>query len=292
MGWRRSSLGWAMAMAMTTSSLAGPAADALHARHAALAIDLQDNAFGRPIQVTSTQAGSRLAGEVHAVLAHPFGRVRATLRQPGRWCELLVLPFNTLACREVAGATGPVLHLRVGRRPDQPLEQAFALALAFQPVADTADYFELRLGADEGPLGTRDLRIAVSAVPLPGGRSFLRLGYAYGFGLAGRVAMRAYLATAGAGKVGFSTEPGQGGPPVPVGGLRGAVERNAMRHYLAIDALLETLDALPGELPRRRLEAWFDAAERYPRQLHEMDKATYVALKEGAIARMRASGAW
>lgn len=282
--------GLGLAMVLTATSVAGAGADVLHARHAQLAASLRDNAFGRPIHVTSTQAGSTLAGEVHAVLAHPFGRVRATLRQPGRWCDLLVLPFNTLACREAGDAARPVLRLRVGRRPDQPLEQAFALGLALRPVADAADYFEVRLEADDGPLGTRDVRITVAAVPLPGGRTFMRLGYAYGFGMAGRLAVRAYLATAGARKVGFSAEPGEDGQPVPVGGLRGAVERNAMRHYLAIDATLETLDAPPGEQPRRRLEAWFDAAERYPRQLHEMDKATYVALKEGAIARMRAPG--
>ena len=123
-------------------------AEALLARHAQLAPALDRNAFGRPIQVASVQEGDTLRGEVHAVLAHPFGRVRATLRPPGRWCDILVLPFNTLGCREAAGPSpggGPVLELRVGRRPDQPPREAFPLRLAMRTVADRADYLEARL---------------------------------------------------------------------------------------------------------------------------------------------------
>ncbi|MFD0669131.1 hypothetical protein ACT80S_15530 [Ramlibacter sp. MAHUQ-53] len=294
------------AIGLAAALLAGPAApspalaqaqaQALRERHAQLLPALRRNEFGRPIHVASQAQGEELRGEVHAELEHPFAAVREALRPPGRWCEVLVLPFNTLDCEEVpqdreggaaargdpAGA-GPVLALRVGRRPDQPPQQAFALRLSVRTVAEAPDYLEVRLEADRGPMGARDLRISVAAMPLAGGRSFLRLGYAYGAGLPGRMAMRAYLATAGAGKVGFSTEPGEDGRPRPVGGLRGVVERNAMRHYLAIDATLGTLQATP----RQRVEAWFDAAQRYPQQLHEMDKATYVALKEGVVARVR-----
>ena len=116
----------------------------------------------------------------------------------------------------------------------------------------------------------------------------MRLGYSYGFGMAGKLAMRAYLATAGADKVGFTRDgDGKGARPHYIGGMRGAVERNAMRYYLAIDAYLDSLRAPPDQRPERRLNAWFDATERYPQQLHEMDKKTYVATKRMEIERQR-----
>ena len=37
----------------------------------------------------------------------------------------------------------------------------------------------------------------------------------------------------------------------------------------------------PANLASGTLEAWFDASERYPRQLHEMDRGAYLAMKRG-----------
>ena len=69
--------------------------------------------------------------------------------------------------------------------------------------------------------------------------------------------------------------------------VRGVVERNAMRYYLAIDAYLASLAAPEGEQVERRIQAWFNASERYARQLREMDRATYVALKRGEYERQQ-----
>ena len=88
--------------------------------------------------------------------------------------------------------------------------------------------------------------------------------------------MQAYLATAGASKQGFTTN-----------GVRGAVERNAMRYYLAIDAFLDSLSAPPGQQVERRLRNWFAATERYPRQLREMDAGTYLAMKRQEVQRQQ-----
>jgi len=74
--------------------------------------------------------------------------------------------------------------------------------------------------------------------------------------------MRAYLATLGSDKVGF-TIMGKlpDGQPKYVGGMRGVVERNTMRYYLAIEAHLGAL-ATPLPLQRqKRLHNWFIATE-------------------------------
>jgi hypothetical protein len=74
-----------------------------------------------------------------------------------------------------------------------------------------------------------------------------------------------------------------------VGGMRGVVERNTMRYYMAIDAYLDSL-ALPGEQQvERRLQAWFDATEKFPRQLHEVEREDYLRMKRAELQRLTAS---
>ena len=73
-----------------------------------------------------------------------------------------------------------------------------------------------------------------------------------------------------------------------LGGVRGAVERTAMRYYLAIDAYLDSLAVPQGQQVDRRILTWFNATERYPRQLREMDRPTYVAMKRSEVERQQA----
>jgi hypothetical protein len=119
------------------------------------------------------------------------------------------------------------------------------------------------------------------------GKTFLHLRYSYSFGLAGRMAMQAYLATAGSNKVGFTQLADASGRKVYVGGMRGAVERNTMRYYLAIEAYLKSLSAPQAEQQNIRLERWFDSTEQYRLQLHETDKASYLTMKKDEIARQQ-----
>ena len=107
--------------------------------------------------------------------------------------------------------------------------------------------------------------------------------------MAGRLAMQGYLATVGADKVGFTVTGRDGnGQPIHIGGVRGAIERTAMRYYLAIDAHLASLGVPADQQLEKRIQTWFDATERYPRQLHEMDRGTYVAMKRGEYERQQA----
>jgi hypothetical protein len=261
---------------------------ALRQRHAQLKPALQHSPFGKPLVIESREDGGTLMGEVHAVLSHPFDRVRQSLAQPPRWCDIFILPFNTKYCHAVWTAERtPALLVRIGRRHDQPVEQAFSLRFDFQEVDSSPGHFEARLAAEQGPVGTRDLRISVSAVPLPQGRTFLRLSYAYSAGFMGRMAMHTYLSTAGADRVGFTREEGPAGVHGLIGGMRGAVERNVMRYYLAVDAFLDSLDAPPAQQAESRIQGWFDATERYPRQLREMDRQTYVAMKRHEVERQQ-----
>jgi hypothetical protein len=239
-------------------------AGSLRSRYTDLKQQLQSNPYGRQMYIDSAETSSSLQGDVYAVLDHPFDEVKDALQDPNAWCDIMLLPFNTKSCQ----ANGNRLSVRIGRKANSPVDQAYRIDFGFSRVAASDSYLATRLNAGQGPFGTRDYRINVEAVPLDAGRTFLHMSYAYGFGGAGRFAMQAYLATAGSSKVGFTSN-----------GIRGAVERNAMRYYLAIDAYLDTMDAPQAQRTDKRINQWFSSTERYPKQLHEMDRGSYVSMK-------------
>src|SRR5260221_731199 len=104
------------------------------------------------------------------------------------------------------------------------------------------------------------------------------------------LAMQTYLGTVGSSKVGFTVVGREGdGSAKYVGGMLGATERNTMRYFLAIESYLASLEAPPGRQVEKRLNDWFAATEKYPRQLHEMDRGEYVAMKQRETQRLRAA---
>jgi hypothetical protein len=269
-----------LGMAALPPSAHGAAADALRARLAELRPALERNDFGRPLHIDSSEAGGAQSGLVHALVAQPFATVSEGLSDAADWCGVLVLPFNVLGCE----ARGDILTMYIGRTPRTPIKDATRIALKFAVVSRTPDFMEVQLTAPTGPAGTRDYRIAFAATPADRGRTFVRMQYGYSHGTLSRLALQTYLATSGAEKVGFSKANGE-----LVGGVRGVTERNTMRYFLAIEAYLDSLAAPAGERVRTRLERWFDATERYPRQLHEMTREEYLALKTASPAQRTAS---
>ena len=153
-------------------------------------------------------------------------------------------------------------------------------------VAAQPDYLQVVLEADNGPMSTRDYRITLEAVALDAQRSFLHLSYSYAYGMAARVAMQGYLATLARDKVGFSVvKPKARGRARYIGGMRGVVERNTMRYYLAVEAYLGALSAPPAARLEKRLNDWHSASERFPLQLHELGRSDYLAMKHKEIQR-------
>ncbi|MEP6972437.1 MAG: hypothetical protein ABJA49_18455 [Betaproteobacteria bacterium] len=257
-------------------------------QHASLNQELQQSAFGRPLVLRSRQAGDHVSGEVFAVVDHPLDDLRAQLSTAQQWCEVLLLHFNTKSCRAtpLTGGTS-VLAAFFGKKTEQELADAARVDFTFETVAASANYLHVSMHAGNGPMATSNYRIALQAVGLDANRTFLRFLYAYDVGFAGQMAMKVYLATAGRDKVGFSADPARGGQSDRlVDGLRGVVERNAMRYYLAIDVTLDTADVAPRERQRdARLSDWFSATERYKRQLHELDRDDYLAIKRAEFRR-------
>ncbi|APW37970.1 hypothetical protein RD110_12845 [Rhodoferax koreense] len=280
------------AVAATTAHAADDtAANALRAKYDSLAPTLRNNIFKRALHLESTESSSELKGDIYAVVNHPFATVESSLKDPDVWCDVLILHLNTKLCRAEGEAANPALVLYVGRKYDQPLEDAYKLRFSYRLAANAPEYFEVLLNAPAGPVGTRDYRIVLEAIPLApqdgkAERTLVHLTYAYAYGLPARLAMQTYLATVAREKVGFTvTGKDADGKPEYVGGVRGVVERNTMRYYLAIDAYLGSLRLPPGEQFDRRLKTWFDASEQYALQLHEMELADYMTMKHAENER-------
>jgi hypothetical protein len=222
------------------------------------------------------------------VVDYPFDIVNGALNNPAHWCDVLILHINVKYCNASRGADGTVLTVNIGRKYFQPLEDAYRLDFNYRAVATTPEYFALELNADDGPLSTHDYRIWIEAASLDDGRTFLHVTYAYEFGLIGRLAMQVYLATIGRDKVGFTvTKTLPDGRPVYINGVRGVVERNTMRYYLAIDAYFDALTTSSEDQLEQRLQKWYHSAEQYARQLHEVEREDYLDMKRREYQRQQ-----
>lgn len=261
----------------------------LRASHLALAAQLAHNQFQRPLFLESSQTDNLLQGDIYAEIAQPFSLVGPALQGSAQWCDLLILHLNVKACRASSMAGNTTLQVHVGRKFDQPLADAYPFAFSYRVEVDEPDYLRVGLKALQGPLGTSDYRILLEVLALDEQRSFLHLSYAYTYGVAANLAMQGYLATSGRDKVGFSiigqTDAGQ---PLYQGDMRGVVERNTMRYYLAVDAYLGALALPVGARLDKRLNDWHSAVERYPRQLHELERAAYLNMKHAEVQRQQA----
>jgi len=261
-------------------------AAALLEKHAALAPQLAQNAYKRPLFLESSEGAKTVSGDAYAVLDAPFSSVSTTFKSPNRWCDVLILHINTKYCRASADTSPTKMAVRIGKKTPQPVKDAFSLEFTYRVDASSPDYLAVQLNADKGPLSTSNYRIALESVPLPAGKTFMHLRYSYSYGVAGRLAMQVYLNTLGRGKVGF-TQISQGNKAAYVGGMRGTVERNTMRYYLAIEAYLAALAQAPEQQSTTRLQYWFDATEGYSRQLYEVDRKAYLSMKKDEYQRQQ-----
>lgn len=264
-------------LCLALAPAAAPAQDggALLARHTALQKQLADNPFGRPLHVESTADGGRHKGEIYAVLDQPYRVVAPALERPAHWCEILTLQVNVKGCN----ASGDTLAALITRKPRDPVDSAHRIDFRFHAATRT-DYLHVALNSESGPLGTRDYEIRLEAAPLDSRRTFIRMSYAYTLGTMARWAMDAYLAGSGRDKVGFSVvERLPDGRAVYVDGVRGVVERSAMRYYLAIEASVEALGVSPAQRLDTRLRGWYAAVTRYPQLREPVGLDEYVEMK-------------
>lgn len=268
------------------SQAAAASPDVLRAQFASLRDAGTGQLLDQSIYLRSTESSDHMQGEVHAVIEEPFAQVRQQLVMAEQWCDVLILHINVKYCRVQRTAAGDELVSGLGRKHDQPLAEVHWVRFGFRVLTDRNDQLLAELRSPTGPMGTHDYRMSVEAVPQSSGQTLLRMTYSYGYGTAARWAMKTYLATLGRDKRGFSvvgkTAAGQ---PIMVDGVRGVVERNTLRYYLALQSHLKTHDAPGGNATLLSLQTWFNATERYAEQLREMDGPAYMAMKLKEVKR-------
>lgn len=254
-------------------------ARALLAKYPAIKGKLDKNQFGAPVYLESAEAEGSLRVDMYGIFQQPFAAVREALLSPANWCDITTLHVNIKACTWNKTSDQTLLTLYSGRKYYQAPVDAYRLKLKFRPVSKQPDYFDLALSGDEGPLRTRDHRIRLEGTPLDRGRTLVHLSYTYSHGPMASMAIKTYFATIARDKVGFSVVDGADGTHPYVNGVRGSIERNTVRYYLALETYLDTLKYPEAGRFEQRIRRWYDLTARYPRQLKEMEKGEYLAGK-------------
>ena len=269
--------------AAETDAIAKERAWQLVARHANEAERLVGSPFGRPIALKSSTRKWTARGEAIAELQVGLPALRLLLTQPQRWCEILLLTPSISACGATDGGIDSRYAVKLRYRYDDPDKDAGTATFRFERGLSSPRFLSLQLSAPRGPLGTTDYLLEVEAAPLDEGRTILRVVYTYRYGIRAAAALRFHFATRDRDKLGFSTN-AQG---QPIRGMRGSLERNVMRHFLAIEAHVLSDDKKPQQRFEKSLDRWLAAIDHYPERLAETDPARYrsVKLEEFGAAR-------
>lgn len=261
---------------------------ALKTKYIELNEQLQHNQFKRPLFLYSEESSHDLKGEIYAIADYSFNTFNTALNNPAHWCDALILNINVKYCQMEKSKVGNVLMLNIGKKYPQSLADTYPIQFKYSEVISTSNYFAANLDSTQGPLGTYDYHILIEATPLKDGRTFLHFTYAYSFGLVGRLAMQTYLATIGRNKIGFTITGKQGdGQPTYIKGIRGVIERNTMRYYLAIDAYLAALTSPTDAQLEQSLQYWYSNTEQYASQLHELELDEYLDMKRKEYQRQQ-----
>lgn len=233
-----------------------------------------------PITIEAEQSGGRLRGDVYATLDHPYAQVVDTLRRGSNWCEIAPLHLNVKACTHEARPGAMRLTFYSGRKQYQPPEATRPFIYDFREQVHGPRYFRVVLTPDMATRDTEQNHILVEAIPLGRGQVFVHVQYSFKYSLWMRLAAGSYFATFGRDKTGFSvTGTDRQGRPIRATGIAGAVERNAVRYYLALQTYFNALDVTEPGRHEARLSRWFDLTEQYAAQLRELSKAEYLSAK-------------
>jgi hypothetical protein len=241
---------------------------------------LESSSFGLPLFLESSEQDDRVHVDVYGIFDYPFNSVASVLKVPANWCDIVSLHPNVKACTYGDQPGSGLLTFYIGKKEYQAPEDSRPVIYHYRNVVQQKGYLDITLSAEEGPFGTKDHTMRFEALPLKGGKTFVHVSYEYSDSIALRLAGKAYFATLGRSKVGFTVTGTDGNDkPVYIGGPRGALERNAVRYYFAIQSFMTALDH-PGKNPlNMRTSQWYDLTTRYRQQLFDLDKKDYLAFK-------------
>ena len=240
---------------------------------------LETSSFGLPLIVDSAQRDNRVHVDVYGIFDHPFSSIVNVLKVPANWCDIVSIHPNTKACTSSNLAGAWLLTFYLGSKGYQPPEDTRQVIFRYRYVAQQG-HMEITLNADNGPFGTKYHKMRFEALPLDGERTFVHVSYGYRDSAALRLVAKIYFSTIARGMAGFSViGTDRNGNPIYIGGPRGAVERSAVRYYLAIQSFMNTLCYPEENRFSMSISEWYALTSRYGKQLLDMDKKEYLAAK-------------
>lgn len=241
---------------------------------------LEKNNFSYPFYLESVDQNSRLHVDVYGIVNHPFSSVLNALKLPANWCDIASLHPDVKACiyKEPSGILQMTLYSN--RKGNQTQGDTCNFSYRFRNIEQRQGYLDIVLNADEGPFGTKDHKLVLEALPLNEEKTFIHVSYAYSYGILLCVVKKIPFLTPDRNKTGFTvTGTDSSGNPVYVNGPRGAIERNAVRHYFAIQSFMDTFHYPEENRFSMRISKWYDLTDLFRKQLFEMEKADYLSFK-------------
>lgn len=250
-------------------------------KHLKITQQLEQNIYGVPIFIESGIEAQSQRGDVYGIIHHPFNEVKTAFSSAQNWCDVAPLHLNIKACTYQKLNGDYQLTLYSGRKFFEEPEDTHQLVYRYHLENQQDNYIKVTLSAEEGPLGTSDYGISSEAIPLGDNKTFVHFSYSYKQGFWTRMAMKTYLATIGRDKIGFTpVGTDANNKPIYINGIRGVIERNAIRYYFAIKAYLDTRGEAPDKIFMARLNHWFELTEQHHEQLFEMEKKEYLEYKQ------------
>ena len=223
-----------------------------------------------PIAVQSELDGDLARVAVSARIPVAFTELQTFYRNDDAWCQGFFANVYVKACYK----NGKLLRIFYDNNDEyQDLGDAFQFD--YQVVEQTLNnqHLYISLRADSGPLGSEDYRLSIEAEAQSDSHTVLRLVYQSRYGFIARSALFVYLKTLGRDKIGFSRDQ----QAQPVAGVRGILERNAMRYLLALCAYFSNQNAV--KPLANTLKNWHDYATVFSQELQEIDWSDYQKLK-------------
>ena len=256
--------------------------ESLQARYMVLKDVLKESKFDTPIYINSKVSRDILTGEVYWVVKNPkvtFDMLSEAFTKLENWCEFIPLHLNVKTCIYSYSQSSTYLTFYVGRKQYALPDDVFAVRYRFQVINKNKNYFKVLLTANKGPARTRNYRLQLDAMKI-NGHVYYRMISSYRPSGISRLGTNIYLKTSGSKKVGFSViGADREGKPIYVRGIKGVIERNVIRYYLAGKTYILTQRLPVDKRFEARIKNWYDETERYHRQLFEMNKTKYLKAK-------------
>ena len=241
----------------------------------------------RPLKISSQETIEHLSSDLFATVEYDMATVNSAAISSERWCEVMLLLSNSKACEAKSDKDNDRLKVIIGSSKTSETSGATPTEFKLRVQSATPDYLDAALVAKAGPMGTSNISLRLQAIPLTGTRSFVHLHYAYDTQWLGRMAMQMYLQAMGRGKVGFTSISGTNASATYIDGARGVIERNTMRYFLGFDcALAFNIQPTPQRFSSMA-QCWYEQVDKYPMQLHEMQRTDYLQMKADEYRRQR-----